>query len=187
MSRTITHFFSSISILSPRIRQTSRIFTNTGIRLSSSSSTTAPYLLGNRIFYPSLNSFSNSKVDCDWTPPLRVSCIWNYIESYWHRHDCYFGEEVGSYPRLVLMNLDGVHFDSEKELYEYYIKLVGYALGSEEEAKRRIYLVSLGCCHAFGAKLDFDALMKLSVSWEIWTILRGTTIFAMNQMLIFLQ
>ncbi|KAL5710446.1 hypothetical protein ACHQM5_021005 [Ranunculus cassubicifolius] len=32
---------------------------------------------------------------------------------------------------------------------------------SEEEAKRRIYLGSYGCCYAFGAEFDFDALLKL--------------------------
>ncbi|KAL5727648.1 hypothetical protein ACHQM5_000821 [Ranunculus cassubicifolius] len=69
----------------------------------------------------------------------------------------------GHHHWLVYLPRFGLEFATEKELLDYYIKVLASALPSEKEARERIYLVSITRPFGFCAQFDAQTKNKLQV------------------------
>ncbi|KAF9615837.1 hypothetical protein IFM89_026677, partial [Coptis chinensis] len=72
---------------------------------------------------------------------------------------------------LVFVRTNGHVFESEQALFDYYLQTLATVTGSEEEAKKRIYLVSYTQPFGFGADMDEDTKYKLQVQQSVSVVL----------------
>ncbi|KAF5199860.1 Multiple organellar rna editing factor 5 protein, partial [Thalictrum thalictroides] len=97
---------------------------------------------------------------CCWNPPLRVS----YIADEILKPACECGVASCNCNKnhwLVILQTNGLEFATEQELFNHYIKTLAIVLGSEEEARKKIYLVSCGWRFGFGTEIDKVTKFKL--------------------------
>ncbi|PIA56708.1 hypothetical protein AQUCO_00700812v1 [Aquilegia coerulea] len=77
----------------------------------------------------------------NWTPPLRsVGFVGHFKLSRVHKSHWF-----------VMMETFGFEFETEQALFNHYIKTLAAVVGSDEEAKKKIYFVSCGFPLGFGA------------------------------------
>ncbi|KAL5726812.1 hypothetical protein ACHQM5_000066 [Ranunculus cassubicifolius] len=70
----------------------------------------------------------------------------------------------GNHWLFILSHNDGLQFESERQLFNYYLNYLTPFLGSKEEAKKRIYLTSCGWCYGFGAEIDENIVKNIQDS-----------------------
>ncbi|KAF9602269.1 hypothetical protein IFM89_026357 [Coptis chinensis] len=89
----------------------------------------------------------------DWTPPKLGSTSID-----WHLD---LGRWLFKFPNLELPNY------SDREVYNYFIKVVSPVLGSEEAAKEKIYLISCNLgCPGFSVEVDKETRDQILVTVE---------------------
>ncbi|KAF9615838.1 hypothetical protein IFM89_026678 [Coptis chinensis] len=84
------------------------------------------------------------------------------------------GDDVCLTPKgdraLVIVRTNG-QLESGESLFDYYVNTLAPLVGSEEEAKKRIYLVSYEQPLGFGANVDEDTKYKLQVQSSVSVVL----------------
>ncbi|KAL5726813.1 hypothetical protein ACHQM5_000066 [Ranunculus cassubicifolius] len=94
--------------------------------------------------------------------PQRVSCMWEEYQRSKEKSQC--REFDGNHWLFILSHNDGLQFESERQLFNYYLNYLTPFLGSKEEAKKRIYLTSCGWCYGFGAEIDENIVKNIQDS-----------------------
>ncbi|KAL5719396.1 hypothetical protein ACHQM5_012178 [Ranunculus cassubicifolius] len=86
-----------------------------------------------------------------WIPPIicPVVIFWPKIDS------------APPHKWLIVIDSHGFEFTTEKQLFHFYLRLLATAVGSEEEAKKRIYFASCDYLFGFGADIDEETAHKL--------------------------
>ncbi|KAL5713758.1 hypothetical protein ACHQM5_015807 [Ranunculus cassubicifolius] len=87
----------------------------------------------------------------DWIPRHRSDLYSNIIANRYD-HDDY--AEYDNHHWKVIIQIIGLEFATEEALFDLYIKTLASVVGSEEEAKKRIYLVSCSWPFGFAAEID---------------------------------
>ncbi|PIA61521.1 hypothetical protein AQUCO_00300801v1 [Aquilegia coerulea] len=154
------------SVISRFLRRSSSSFQ---IRLTSSiPASSSSCCLLQKISSP-FSRFVSTRSSNFFTPRHRVSCIMNY--AHMGKSKPMMKDESTDKNHWIVQLSFSPDVDTYQDLYYLYIRILASIVGSDEEARKLIYLVSSDTYYGFGAEIDArtcEQLRNLKAVLSVW-------------------